>query len=180
MLLAEPAGDALIVQSAAGGWLVLRASDGRLLAEGILPGITKLNAAYARQGALLMTGAAESGDENDGVVLACVDLLQGAVAWQTRIETRIPINVSQLAAHAELIPLLILRSTAERDGVDPQSLALQFIDRRDGAVRETTPLVGFFSERTAGGIALLATPARILVQHQQSVTAFGASLVREP
>lgn len=174
-------GRVLLASSADGGWVLLDVEKHRVVGTGLLPDVARITALHVRGDALLVAGLPGDTEDAQEILLARVSLADGRSLWRTRLETRVPVNVSQLAANAALVPVLILRNLPERETPDPQTLALAFVDAESGEARDPIPLAAFFTERSTGGvIALHASPTRVLVQHQQSVTAFGTALVREP
>ena len=157
-----------------GGWTVLNAADGAALLTDCLPDVAQIDA-WVR----LDTGqaiVAGRGEPRPRMLL--LRPLGGACAqpeWAAEVPTRIAPTPSQLAAHPERIPILVLRSAGSGEGVDRRTLALQTVSRRDGSVSPPLQIDTYFPDSPGPGPAhMICTESRMIVQAYASVVALGA------
>jgi len=164
-------------------WFLLNVRDGKRVYDQGLADLGEITAIVAEGDTLLVAGWA-GGDEEAGVPavvhLAALDLDDGRPRWARSIETTVKLNQTQLAAHPEFIPLLLLRTDGRpSDVIDLSSLAIQLLDKRSGRPLEPVPIGRHFQSTDAWcNVYMLATPTRMIVQAGGNVVAFGNSPLR--
>ncbi|HUU97393.1 MAG TPA: hypothetical protein VM487_16785, partial [Phycisphaerae bacterium] len=97
--------------------------------------------------------------------------------WARSLETTVKLNQTQLAAHPDFIPVLLLRTDGRpSDVIDLSSLAIQLLDKRSGRPLEPVPIGRHFQSTDAWcNVYMLATSTRMVVQAGGNVVAFGNS-----
>ncbi len=164
-----------------GGWAGLDVRRGAHLFEAALPALDSVSAVAIEDGVCLIAG--ETGAEGEAAVrsfLAAFDLEQGGrLLWSTTVETLARINATQLLAHREYIPVVLVLARPGSEAPEAGTMELVFVRKRDGAMVEL-PQGGigrFFAGAAAGGpVTVLATTGRILVQGFGQLVAFGGPL----
>lgn len=162
------------------GWQVVDAATGTPVFERPLPDIAT-RPQLALDGTRLLVasfsgGAAGSGGGQMTLHLAAHDRTTGARHWLVQLETLAPVNLTQLLGHPDLLPVLIARSSGEYSrAVDVRTLAIQLIDKATGAPSEALTIgLDFYGQSGRSGPYLLVTPARIIVQANGALAAYGA------
>jgi hypothetical protein len=164
-----------------GGWAGLDVRRGAHLFEAALPAVDTVSAAAIEDGVCLVAGESGAEDEAAGRrFLAALDLEQGGrLLWSTTLETLAGINVTQLLAHPEYIPVVLVLARPGSEAPEASTMELVFVRKRDGTVVEL-PQGGigrFFAGAAAGGpVTVLATEGRIVVEGFGQLVAFGGPL----
>ncbi len=161
-------------------WFLLNVRDGKRVYDKGLSDLGEITAVVAEGDTLLLAGWVGGGEEAGvpGVVrLAAVDLGDGRPRWARSIETTVRLNQTQLAAHPDFIPVLLLRTDGRpSDVIDLSSLAIQLLDKRSGRPLEPVPIGRHFQSTDAWcSVYMLATPTRMIVQAGGNLVAFGNS-----
>ena len=114
--------------------------------------------------------------------LHAYDLRSGARLWSAEVPSRVPINASQLRAHAEFIPVLLHHEEQDADGERFEAApAIQLIRKRDGEGLAPRSLTGDYQSGPAAcDMVLLATETRIIVQVEGNLVAYGQSALSQP
>jgi outer membrane protein assembly factor BamB/tetratricopeptide (TPR) repeat protein len=161
-------------------WSLLDVRTGEHALEAVLPAVDEVTALVVEKGVCLVAGAASPDSQTGGTkLLAALDQEQGKPLWTTTHETLAGINVTQLAAHPEFIPVVLVRARPDNEAPDAASMELVLVRKRDGTVVDLPQrdIGRFFSSAGPGGaITVLATPTRILVQGFGQLVAFGGPL----
>lgn len=186
-------GFSAVCQISGRDWVGLRARTGgpwRLLdARTGAPAIAReladvpdepVTAAYCDGRQLLLATHRQSYGEgtvrHTATVLA-FDAADGALRWQRPVQTFVPINVTQLAAHVEYVPVLILNgSEGTSDRPDLSTLAIRLVRKEDGEALDSRAISREFAgRREPGDVYLLVTPTRMIVQAASCLAAYGNS-----
>jgi len=161
-------------------WFLLNVRDGKRVYDKGLGDLGEITAMIA-EGDTLLVASWVGGDEEAGVRdvvhLAALDLADGLLQWARSIETTVKLNQTQLAAHPDFIPVLLLKTDGRpSDVIDLSSLAIQLLDKRSGRPLEPVPIGRHFQSTDAWcNVYMLATPTRMIVQAGGNVVAFGNS-----
>ncbi|MBU0640920.1 MAG: PQQ-like beta-propeller repeat protein [Planctomycetes bacterium] len=172
-------------QRAGTAWDLLDARQGGDVFTAGLGDLPEITALVADGGRLLVAtrDRGEQAEEAGQVVgLTAFELEGGRRLWSRTLPTLVPLNSSQLAAHATYIPALLLGATEVRGGeLDLQSLAIELVEKDSGRSAGRIAIGRHFAGRGDGGVYMLATPTRMIVQAAGTVVAFGNSpLGRSP
>lgn len=163
-----------------GAWSLLDVRSGEHILEAVLPAVDTVSALTIERGTCLIAGAADpDGPAGGSKVLAAFDLEHGRALWTSTHETMAEINASQLLAHPEFIPVVLVRPRADNQTPDAGSMELLLLRKRDGAAVDLSQReIGrfFAGTGTSGPLTVLATPTRILVQGFGQLVAFGGPL----
>jgi outer membrane protein assembly factor BamB len=163
-----------------GEWFLLNVRDGKRVYDKGLSDLGEITAILTDADTLLLASWV-GGDEETGVPdvvhLAALDLGDGRLRWARSIESTVRLNGTQLAAHPDFIPLLLLKTDRRpSDVIDLSSLAIQLLDKRSGRPLEPVPIGRHFRTTDAWcNVYMLATPTRMIVQAGGNVVAFGNS-----
>ena len=111
------------------------------------------------------------------VRLTAFDRQSGQQRWTCEIKSRARVNLTQLLAHRELIPVLVARSEYGLSDVsDYDTLAICLVDKQSGVAGEPRSIMDDFrSGRGVCEATMLATPSRIIVQAAGNLAAYGTS-----
>jgi len=161
-------------------WFLLNVRDGKRVYDKGLGDLGEITAILTDAGTLLVAswvGGDEEAGVPDVVHLAALDLGDGRPRWARSIESTVKLNGTQLAAHPDFIPLLLLKTDGRpSDVIDLSSLAIQLLDKRSGRPLEPVPIGRHFESTDAWcNVYMLATPTRMIVQAGGNVVAFGNS-----
>lgn len=163
-----------------GRWAALDVRRGAHLFEAALSNVDVVSAVGIEGGICLVAGAAGLEGEAAGPkFLAAFDLEEGKLLWSTALETLAEINVTQLLAHPEYIPVVLVRARPGQQAPEAQSMELVFVRKREGTVIDQPrgEIGRFFAGAAVGGpVTVLATTGRILVQGFGQLVAFGGPL----
>ena len=163
-------------------WYLLDARDGQTVFEAALGEFESISAIVAEAERVLVAGSVgelEEEEELQVVRLRAVARASGALLWSRDIETTVTTNPTQLAAHPDLIPVLVAGSdgAAARESQLP---ALVLINKRDGEVGAPLSIKDDYRPAAEASCAmyLLALPTRIIVQVGGNLIAYGNSPLR--
>lgn len=164
-------------------WMLVDAGTGEPVIAGGLGDLGEITAMTLEHGDLLVAGFARitvEGDEVPVVRLAAFDLAGGQRRWRRELVTLARVNVTQLRASPEWIPLLVARSDYEYvDGGGYRLLALHMLDKHTGELGAPVSIFNDFCDSDGVcGAYLLATPDRIIVQANGILAAYGSSTLR--
>jgi hypothetical protein len=161
-------------------WRLLDARTGRRVLEQSVEVVGDITA-IAAEGETLFVAGWVSGDEEAGqrdvVSVAAIDLASGERRWSRSFETTVQVNRTQLAAHPDLIPILLLETAGRpSDVIDLRTLRIQLLDKHSGRPLEPVPIDRHFRTTDAWcNVYMLVTPTRMIVQAAGNVVAFGNS-----
>ena len=175
----------VVRESDAAVWSVLDASSGRPVLKLALDGAEQIVAIAATDSQIYVAARAASDRDSATrqIVLSAHAASDGRRHWQRTIETAVAVNITQLLAHDEFIPILLAEAPAEgRGAASAGKLAIQLVEKRTGELVEAVPIGEHFKKRdTNCGVYMLATPTRMIVQASGNLVAFGnSSLSRKP
>jgi outer membrane protein assembly factor BamB len=160
-------------------WTVCDVRTGEPALARTIDDVGDVTAMVVRDDVLYVAGRVTVSDEDSptrAVLLAAHQVPDGVRLWHQRIETGVDVNATQLAAHPEYIPLLRLGPMSEGELPDLTSMALELVERSSGRRLEPTPIGRDFKNREhLCGPYLLATPARMIVQGNGCLAAYGNS-----
>jgi len=163
-------------------WHLLDVRTGKRVFDAPLGDFEQVSAVLVRDERLLVAGLPGplvEGGEPSATRLAALDVEDGTPLWSRDFETRIPINVTQLAAHPDYIPVLLAQPRGrdmEEDSGDV--LALQLVSRADGTPAGDPLRIGGDFRRNAEPYCemyMLAAPTRMIVQASGNLVAYGDS-----
>jgi hypothetical protein len=158
------------------GWVIVDPADGSVILRNLLPDFATIDVWVCRpDGGSIIAGRKSAIQASDTLALAALSLSDGRLGWETQIQSLVSPTPSQLAAHAGLIPILVLRAAADGDGVDRRSLAIQLIDLQSGESIGPVQIDSNFPDGpNPGPVSMVCTPTRMFVQAYASVVAFGS------
>ena len=164
-------------------WTAIDAASGRLELTAEIAGLGKVTAAASVGEQLLVAGVVDDASERRGAraKLVAVNIESGRVAWRRDFVNVPPLNLTQLAAHPQFIPILTvggsLSAPAFMPGRNEESpdLGIELLDRHSGApVGERVEISkGFAGVRDVSRAYMLATSSRIIVAAGGRLLAYG-------
>jgi hypothetical protein len=158
-------------------WWLLDARRGRPVFERSLGEFGAISAAVADPEHLLVAGPAGPGAEGEQnlIRLSAFDSTSGERLWSRDLPAAVEVNIAQLAAHPDLIPILIAgEGGASGAGELP---AIRLVSKRDGEVGEPLSINADYraaAEATCE-MYMLVTPTRMIVQAGGNLIAYGNS-----
>lgn len=160
-------------------WRVLDTATGEPALPEPMREVGELTAVAVDASMLVAAGMFDhpSGNPNaQAVRLRAWSLEDGTLLWSHWLTTRVPVNETQLTAHARFIPVLLDRGGDHDDAFGPDAPMLQLVDRTDGTLTEPISLREDFRQYDSEcDLYLLTTPTRIIVQVAGNVIAYGSS-----
>lgn len=180
-LALDDAGWLLVRIAGRDAWQVLNAATGSPAISAPLNETGELMAAAVVGDSLLLAGYAEEAmrDLPRRVVrLTSVDASSGAVRWTRKFISDVAVNVSQLAAHPQYIPVLVASGTDRAHGEAGRRVPvfISLVRRSDGETVVQSELQAFRGEiGNAAAAVVLVSPSRFVVQWGHMVAAYGNS-----
>ncbi|MGD8451662.1 MAG: PQQ-binding-like beta-propeller repeat protein [Phycisphaerae bacterium] len=171
-------------------WLLLNVRSGQPVFEAGLGNLGRDAILALDRGQLFAAGVAdqsldappeaEPAEPVGYVRLAAFDPADGRCRWRSELPTAAPVNVTQLLAHPDVIPLLEAGGVYEYwSGVNYRSLALRLLDKRSGTMGPAVAVSEHFTDGDGTcGAYLLAIPGRIIVQANGTLAAYGVPAAR--
>jgi hypothetical protein len=163
-------------------WRLLNVADGQAVFEVTLGEFDELTALVVDSERLLLAGWV-AGRENEGerhqIRLSAFDLRDGTPLWSRDFSTAVAVNATQLAAHPELIPVLLAGVGGEAVA-ETELPAIQLVNKRDGQPGEPFSIKADYRpvvEATCE-MYMLVTPTRMIVQAGGNLLAYGNSPLR--
>jgi tetratricopeptide (TPR) repeat protein len=162
-------------------WSLLNAETGEPVFAAELGESGELTAIAFDGERLMVAGRKADSDAAPGgrieTSVAALDPQTGRPLWRQAVESSVPINVTQLLGHPDYVALLIHRGgRVTTFGADAAEFpALQLIAKRGGEVSKPFSIADAYkvSQMSLCDPLLLVTPARLIVQIDGNVLAFG-------
>jgi hypothetical protein len=169
-------------------WRLLDVRRGAPVFDTSLGVLDTVSAIVADGDRLLAAGAVGSSDGEGGAAarVIAIDLAEGVRQWSCDIPTRLAVNATQLAAHPEVIPVLVAGGDAGGDASEELEWsgaplpAICLVSKRDGRPGEPFSIRDDYRreiEETCE-MYMLATPTRMVVQVGGNLIAYGNSPLR--
>lgn len=162
-------------------WHLLDVRRGDPVFEPPLGVFDTISAIVAEADQLLVAGRTglRDGDDEAGLTrLTALDPADGSRHWSRDFLTGAPVNATQLAAHPDIIPILLARADNGFAASDDSGLpAIQLVSKRDGEPSEPFSIKDDYrpvAEATCE-MYMLATPTRMIVQVGGNLIAYGDS-----
>jgi len=167
-----------------GRWYLLDVRDGRQVFDAPLGDCETLTAIVADRQRLLVAGRAPPGSQEGEARVARVAALDqrgGGLLWQRDFLTGVPVNATQLLAHADIVPILLADADERRLPGDASDLpAIELVSKHDGRTLQRFSIRGDYrpAAEATREMCMLVTPARIIVQVAGNLIAYGNSPLR--
>lgn len=180
-LMLEDAGWLLVRIAGRETWQALSVATGSPVLSAPLSDVGDLTSAALVGDNLLVAGSGEEAQRDlmrRVVRLTSIDTLSGAVRWRRKFITDVAVNVSQLAGHPELIPVLVATG-AERlhnEAGRRVPVFVSLVRRDDGETVVQKELEAFRGEvGEATSAVVVVAPSRFVVQWGHMVAGYGNS-----
>ncbi|MFO0840277.1 MAG: PQQ-binding-like beta-propeller repeat protein [Phycisphaerae bacterium] len=157
------------------GWTVVDARSGATVGPNITQG--DLLEAIGRNGDQIVLAFRARSEQRNAASAELVAFGSSAsdVSWTRDVPNAGPINDEQLSVNPEFLPILLVAGPDISPESEHSALAIGFVERRDGAMDDPTPIGRHFRKHAAFcGPYLHVTPTRLVVQAVGNVIAFGA------
>ncbi|MBI5864369.1 MAG: PQQ-binding-like beta-propeller repeat protein [Planctomycetes bacterium] len=174
-------GRSWIAARAPNGWTLLNAESGAYVFDRPLEGIETFDA-IACDGTRLLVAARshrrENADQPRGdLQVVAFDATSGAQLWKRQTATTVKVNVTQLLGHPDFIPLLLdrPRRVEQANQNEERPPIIEVLSRKDGSVATAFSISDSYRAFSAAlcDMMLLVTPARLIVQVEGNIIAFG-------
>lgn len=163
-------------------WHLLDAASGDLVFEASLGEFHAVSAIVLDAKRLFVAGwsaGSENEEEPRRIRVSALDPADGTRLWSREFQTAVAVNSAQLAAHPELIPIL-LAGTGGVPSTESDLPAIQLVNKRDGELGEPLSIKADYRPVVEATCAMymLVTPTRMIVQAGGNLIAYGNSPLR--
>ncbi len=163
-------------------WHLLDAVRGGPVFEAALGEYDALTAIVVDSERVLVAGrVARPEDEGElrAVRVSAFDSTDGTRLWSRDFPTTVAVNSTQLAAHPDLIPILLAGVGGVAVG-EAETPAIQLVNKQDGELGEPLSIKGDYRPVVEASceMYMLVTPTRMIVQAGGNLLAYGNSPLR--
>jgi outer membrane protein assembly factor BamB len=163
-------------------WHLLDAVGGGLVFEAGLGEYDALTAVVVDSARILVAGrVARPEDEGElrAVRVSAFDPTDGTRLWSHDFPTTVAVNSTQLAAHPDLIPILLAGVGGAATG-EAELPAIQLVNKHDGELGQPLSIKGDYRPVVEASceMYMLVTPTRMIVQAGGNLLAYGNSPLR--
>jgi hypothetical protein len=163
-------------------WKLMDARRGEPVIDATLGRFQSVSAIVVDGDRLLIAGRVGVLDEDRQTPTVRISAFSaaGERLWSRDFSTQVSVNATQLAAHPEMIPMLLGDTRQDRAAGASELPAVQLVNKRTGEIVDSVPIRGDYQliVEASCGMYMLATPTRIIVQVGGNLIAYGNSLLR--